>query len=340
MKKSRHIAFLCMLMVWSSLFSQVASHAAKTHILGLGNSFTRDMLVRVPDILGADTALFDLSYLCIWGGSLHDQLDYIEQDCPDYLFFHYDNGAAQWQEDTVRFSQVIDSQRWDIFLLQQSSQYSGEFNTIRNDLSHLLQVLDAHHPDAQRYWHLTWAFANGSTHPGFPKYDCSQLRMYYAIVDAASEVLLKTFHDDFAGFIPTGTLIQTLRDSYLCDDSEFCRDTYHLDVTLGRYAASCMFYEKVLAPRLRKSILTAKGVPPEDSIHTAQDYAFVRQMAYDIAHCDSLVWGHLLHDRVYRTSYYDVLGRPLTDRSFRQPSIARYFHVSGRKSEERFIFTE
>lgn len=332
------MSFLLAFVVVFPMIAQQASETTKRYILGIGNSFTQDMMTQVPNILDKDTACFDLNYLCIWGGALNDQLNYIENDKPEYLYFHYDNGQQCWTEDTVSFSQVIDSRNWNIFVLQQSAQYSGIFGTIRGDLTHLLRLLDAKCPNAKHYWHLTWAFANGSDHPGFGNYDHSQLRMYYSIVNASSQIIHQYFRDDFIGYIPTGTLIQSLRSSYLCDSTDFCRDGYHLDLNIGRYAAACMFYEKVLAPQLSKSILMADGIPSEDSIHTAEDYAFIRQKAYEIAHNDSLVWGSLANRRIYRTDYYDLMGRPLPQsKTFTTPGIARYFYVSGQKKGERII---
>src|SRR5690606_25323608 len=64
--------------------------------------------------------------------------------------------------------------------------------------------------------------------------------MYAAIVDAYSKAKNLIPADRI---VPAGTAIQNGRTSIIGDN--FCRDGYHLDVNIGRYTASCAWFEAI-----------------------------------------------------------------------------------------------
>lgn len=319
--------------------SFVASEAqvrTKIRIFGLGSSFMEDLLTRVPELTGTMQDDIDLNYLLLWGAGIEEHLERINLDDTKYILYHYDNEQQCWQTDTVRFSEVIDQEKWDIILLQQSSQYSGFFEKTRPKLSKLLKVLKKHHPQAEYYWHLSWPYAKNSDHPSFSMYDNSQDKMYFDIVNTGSKIIRETFYEDFAGYIPTGPVIQKLRQSTLDSVNDFCRDGYHINLTIGRYATACTFYESVLAARLHQNILELTEMQ-NDTTYTADDYAFIRQTVYNVVHNDSLVWGEIEADRIYKACYYDVGGRPIYEPGQTGFQVARYFLVSGKTSSKKFI---
>jgi hypothetical protein len=64
--------------------------------------------------------------------------------------------------------------------------------------------------------------------------------MYSAIVKTTKKIN-KAYHFDM--LIPSGTAIQNARTSFVGDHMN--RDGYHLNLILGRYTASCTWYEKI-----------------------------------------------------------------------------------------------
>ena len=57
----------------------------------------------------------------------------------------------------------------------------------------------------------------------------------FAEIEASSH---RAAADNGLGLIEVGRVIQALRRSDLADETEFCRDGFHLSLTEGRYAAA------------------------------------------------------------------------------------------------------
>ncbi len=335
--KRLEMTFILALLILISASSQ----QQKLRIFGLGNSFMEDMLFQVPELLEQDTSLVDLSYLHINGGSLSDHLKLITSDEPEYTFSHYDNSEMQWVKDTVRFSDVINLHKWDVIILQQSSQYSGKQDKTISDLEKLIKTLEEYHRDAAYYWHITWAYASDSNHPGFSFYDHSQLRMNYDITKLSFQIICEKFKSFFDGSIPSCAVIQLLRESYLEEENDFCYDTYHIDRILGRYALACTFYESVLSPLLHKSLLSdVTAIPSDDSMHGTDDFLFIRQIVDSVVHNEQLKWRELLADKIYRTDYYDLQGNPQIHTPANSVSITRSIHLSGTISYKKIYLTD
>ena len=90
-------------------------------------------------------------------------------------------------------------------------------------------------PRAKLVWNMTWAYPEGSSHPGFSNYDKDQIKMYNAIVDAVETKIITNENIDL--ILPVGTAIQNARSSYL-DDTTISRDYCHLSHDFGTYTAS------------------------------------------------------------------------------------------------------
>lgn len=318
-----------------------AQEQQKIHILGFGSSFMEDMLYRVPEIFPDDTAALDLNFLCISGGSLDDHWKLISNDQPNYIFFHYDNDASLWTTDTLSYSQVIDQKKWDIFILQQNAQYSGRYPTIRSTLNTVLTLLENRFPQAQFYWHSSWAFAKDSDHPGFSFYDHDQHYMFRKIIECGYNIMMKDFKGRFDGIIPTGIVLQSLRDdTNIITPKDFTRDGFHLDLGIGRFAAACTFYESVLSERLGHSIMEQSLNSIDDSVHTSTDYDLIRETCCKVIHNDSLILQLLANDIVYKSLFYGVDGKLLGSTPGRRPFVQRDFYLSGRKEGSLIIHFE
>lgn len=310
----------------------------KLHILGLGSSFMEDMLYRVPELFPHDTASIDLNFLYISGGSIGDHWKLISSDRPSYKFFHYDNASASWCAETLAFSDVILRYKWDIIILQQCAQLSGQYNTIPHDLNKVLPWLENRFPQALFFWHLSWAFASDSDHPGFSNYDNNQDVMFRKIVNTGYQIMEKDFTGRFAGIIPTGIVIQTLRDSTdIITSRDYTRDGFHLDLGIGRYAAAATFYEAVLSNRLHHSLLDDDIQMAEDPDITTTERDLILQTCYDVVHNDSLIMNLLANDFVYKSLFYNIYGNQLDLSPEPRPYVQQDFYVSGRTNARVII---
>ena len=212
----------------------------KIKILAIGNSFSVDAmeshLHKVFTNLGIEATLGNLY---IGGCSLDTHWDNITNDKKAYTYYYKASGKSQFSGLSNRsVSSTLKSQDWDIITIQQVSQDSGRPETF-NNLQNILDYIEANktNPDAKIFWHMTWAYAQNSSHSGFANYGKDQMTMYNAIVNAAQNYILK--YEAIDGVIPSGTAIQNLRTSYIGDN--LTRDGYHLNYsgdTVGRLTAS------------------------------------------------------------------------------------------------------
>ena len=322
------ILFVCFLMPSVSL-------AQKVRILGFGSSFMEDAFYRVPELLGTDTSRVELAFLYKSGGSLTDHIDLMRSQQPAYTYYKYNNDLGEWEmHDNTNSQYALLEHDWDIIVLQQSASESGLYSSVKNTLAPLIDSIRHYQPEARLAWHMTWAFARYSTHPAFAEhYERSQQLMYYRIISVGSRVYRDEFGDEFQYLIPSGPVIQALRDTYLESDNDFCRDGFHIDFNLGRYAVACATYESLLADTLHLDIRQVPTMPTKDSIYTDSDYALIRDVAYDICHdTDSLVWSYIKDDRVYSRRYYNLQGVPLADSPKRRIVVRQERFESGRVS--------
>ncbi len=211
----------------------------KIKILAIGNSFSVDAmetyLNAVFNSLGIEATLGNLY---IGGCSLDTHWANIEGNKKAYTYYYKAGQKSTFTSITNSVNSAIKSQDWDIITIQQVSQDSGRPQTF-NNLQNILDFIEANktNPNAKVYWHMTWAYAQNSTHDGFKNYNKDQMTMYNAIADAVENYIMK--YDAIDGVIPSGTAIQNLRTSYIGDN--LTRDGYHLNYdggTLGRFTAS------------------------------------------------------------------------------------------------------
>lgn len=219
--------------------SGLAYAAQPLKVLAIGNSFSEDAteqdLSSMAALGGHDIIIGNLYYPAC---SIERHWNNLTNDRGDYSFRKiYTDGRA----DTISnctLTRALREEAWDIITFQQGSAVSGIYSSYRYLpalLKRVRQIVGTH---PKFFWHQTWAYAPESTHPGFKKYSNDQMRMYAAILYCTKKVLAD--NPELKGLIPTGTAIQDARTSFLGND--LTRDGYHLDLTTGRYIASCTWY--------------------------------------------------------------------------------------------------
>ena len=151
---------------------------------------------------------------------------------------HCINGES-WAEKDVTVEEIIKSDKFDVVTLQQVSHFSGQYETYQPYLDNLVKYVKKLQPQAQLYFHRTWAYEIDSAHEGFLLYDRSQRKMYEALCQA-SETASQAIN---ATIIPSGDVIQSLRENlpafdYANGGDSLCSDGFHMSHTYGRYAVA------------------------------------------------------------------------------------------------------
>lgn len=208
-------------------------------VLSIGNSFSQDAHKWLHQIAALNHFEMETANLYIGGCSLERHWNNWKADNADYDLEC--NGESSGRK--ISISEALKMQDWDVITLQQVSHDSGLFQTYIPFITDLADRIRESQPQAHIYFHQTWAYEIDSTHEGFAAYRCDQQEMYRQIKDA-SERAAKLIASEI---IPTGTVIQKLRDSveefdYKNGGISLCRDGFHLSFDYGRFAAAATWY--------------------------------------------------------------------------------------------------
>lgn len=212
--------------------------ATKTlKVLAIGNSFSSDATEYLWDIAkdgGVEKII--IGNLYIGGCALDKHYANIRANAGAYKYYKNTNG--RWTETAnVSVLKGLQDEEWDIVTVQQASGSSGVENTY-TPLAKILDYLEENEPNADVYWHLTWAYQQNSTHSSFPTYGKDQMKMYNAILKAYDSKV--KVQDRIVGVIPSGTAVQNLRSSYVGDT--VTRDGYHMSYDYGRYTVALTWF--------------------------------------------------------------------------------------------------
>lgn len=217
-------------------------------ILAIGNSFSEDAVEQyLYGLAKAGGYKVIIGNLYIGGAPLELHLKNAQEDKDVYEYRKVGVDGKKDRYPKTSISKALADENWDYISFQQASPKSGLFDTYVEPLPPLFEYVKsrATNPKVKYIWHQTWAYAQNSTHNGFISYNKDQMRMYDGIVDASKRVM-KLVPIDI--LVPSGTAIQNARTKL---GDVLCRDGYHLDLNVGRYTASCTWYEAIF----KKSVI-------------------------------------------------------------------------------------
>ncbi len=224
-------------------------------ILGIGNSFTDDGMMYLPELLEeANMHNVILGRLYIGGCSLERHCNEHEQNSNTYKYYKSTNNKWETISNEASLIYGIMDENWDIVVIQQSSPKSGFYDTFQPWLDQLTKIIRWHCSNAGACiaWQQTWAYSTNSTHGDFPRYERNQILMYNSIISATKALMTET---SIETIIPTGTAVQNMRNTEFCDEQEFTRDGYHLSYGAGRYLAACTWFQSLIAPCFKTTIV-------------------------------------------------------------------------------------
>lgn len=212
-------------------------------ILAIGNSFSQDALeYYLYGLANAAGKRVVIGNLYMGGASLKQHVQNFTNNTAAYDFRKIDEDGEKTNTPKSTIETAVASENWDYISFQQASSYSGQYKTFVEPLPALYNYVKerATSPQVKYILHQTWAYAKNSTHGGFANYDKDQQTMYKAIVktyNQAKDLIPAEL------IVPAGTAIQNGRTSVIGDN--FNRDGYHLDLNIGRYTASCTWFEAI-----------------------------------------------------------------------------------------------
>jgi hypothetical protein len=228
-------------------------------ILAIGNSFSEDAIEHyLYGLAKAGGYKVIIGNLYIGGAplALHWKNAQGDSAAYEYRKITLDGNKARFPKTSI--AKALADEQWDYISFQQSSPNSGLYETYVEPLPLLFNYVKqrASNPKVKYVFHQTWAYAQNSTHSGFASYDKDQLKMYQSITATTKKVMKLA---PFNLLVPVGTAIQNARTSFIGD--HMCRDGYHLNLYIGRYTASCVWYEAIF----RESVIGNAYVPDKVS---------------------------------------------------------------------------
>lgn len=226
-------------------------------VLAIGNSFSADAVEQYLYELGAatgDSLVIGNAYIA--GCSLERHWNNTKENKADYKFRKIVGGERSEQLNYTLLECVV-NEDWDYITFQQASANSGCIDSYFPYLSDLQNYVKSYvsNRDVKFVLHLTWSYARNSKHSAFSKYDNDQFVMYNAIIRTVNEAAKQA---GIEWIIPVGTAIQNARTSCLGD--VFCRDGYHLNLSVGRYTAACTWYEFLTGKTVIGNEFTPRGL--------------------------------------------------------------------------------
>lgn len=161
-------------------------------ILGIGNSFTDDGMMYLPELLeAAGIRNVVLGRLYIGGCSLERHCREYAGNKPSYTYSKSTDNRWETVSKKATLLDGLTDERWDVVVLQQSSGKSGMYQTYRPWFDRLAEIVRWHCPNAGACiaWQQTWAYARTSEHKDFGRYEKKQQLMYDAIVASVEQLL-------------------------------------------------------------------------------------------------------------------------------------------------------
>ncbi len=238
-------------------------------ILAIGNSFSEDAIEHyLYGLAKAGGYKVIIGNLYIGGAPLDLHLKNAQGNLDAYEYRKVGLDGKKERFPKTSLAKALADENWNYISFQQSSPKSGLFETYVEPLPLLFDYVKgkATNPKVKYVWHQTWAYAQNSTHNGFASYNKDQTKMYNAIVDASNKVKSLVPIDII---VPAGTAIQNARTKL---GDVLCRDGYHLDLNIGRYTASCTWYDTIFKQSVVGNTYKPEKVNSADAL-TAQQAA-------------------------------------------------------------------
>lgn len=230
-------------------------------VLSIGNSFSDDAhswLHQIANSAGDDLYCVNLY---IGGCPLERHYNNINLFISDNNERNYDlevNGVFTGEKASI--NETLLHENWDVITLQQVSHLSGIKETFEPYLNYIYNYVKKAVPNAEIFWHETWAYEIDSTHSGFAEYGNNQKTMYERVKR------VNTYFAEKYGMriIPVGDAIQYARENisefdYKNGGLSLNRDAFHLSNGYGRFIAGLVWYKTLMNADVTKVSFVPEG---------------------------------------------------------------------------------
>lgn len=202
------------------------------NILSIGNSFSQDATRYLHQIAHADGVDINCFNLYIGACSFFRHFKNMKGNLKEYMLEM--NGKSTGFLVTLK--EALINREWDVITIQQVSTESVDFANYKPYIYELVDYIKEHSPKAKIYIHQTWAYESGSkriNELGYEVYD----EMLKDIKIAYEQAEIEISAD---GIIPSGEMIGCILHNGI---ENVYRDTFHLKLGIGRYAAGLLWYK-------------------------------------------------------------------------------------------------
>ena len=210
-------------------------------MLLIGNSFCYRLVEELYGVARAAGYELYIANLYEAGCYVEEHWTWLNDNSPNYELYVTNSMGRIRMHDIKTLSGALAHQEWDIITLQQHfpPQYSIDRETALNScvpyVNNLYNYLKENHPDADLYWHETWAYQVG--HSLMPSAELQTTQ--YENIKYVSELMCE---ENNVPMIPGGDAWQLARASV--GDTLCLEDQYHDgDVGGGQYLNACVWLE-------------------------------------------------------------------------------------------------
>ena len=200
-------------------------------ILAIGNSFSQDATRYLHQIARADGVDIKVANLYIGGCPLERHHRNMLSEERAYVLEYNGQSTGFY----VSLKEALLNRTWDAVTIQQASHLSWDRETYQPYAQELCAYIKKCLPKTPILVHETWGYEDGSDKLAALGY-ASSAAMFDAVIRAYRSV-----HAELgtAGLIPSGEL---LAEMVKCGIQKIHRDSFHLRLGLGRYAAGLLWY--------------------------------------------------------------------------------------------------
>lgn len=190
----------------------VPNETRKIRILSIGNSYSQDALGYAPFLMRSITTGIELEIGILYqsGATLQQHYNNIVNQSAVYTYYLY-NGGDSWQDlGTYTIQQALQSQSWDIILLQQGSTSAWNWSTHQPYLNPLIQKIYDYINYSVKFG---WMMVQSRPKTSSVEYTDREILQHYAGIAKCAQRVLERTYCDFV--IPVGTAVQNARRTSL-----------------------------------------------------------------------------------------------------------------------------
>lgn len=233
------------------------------NVLSIGNSFSQDAQRYLSAIAKSAGVALDCFNLYIGGCTLSRH--YRNMQSGERAYTLEMNGKSTGF--SVSLKEALLNRDWDVITLQQASAKSVSYETYKPYLTALASYVRECAPKAQIFIHETWGYEDGSVR-------LTEEMGYKSLSDMQRDIRdsyeLAAKHAIADYIIPSGEVLLRLAS----DGVKIHRDTFHLSLGIGRYAAGLTWYKMLTGKDVSDIPFSDFDVPVnENEIALAKKYA-------------------------------------------------------------------